>query len=213
MRTPPENSRAFSLLTLLLLLASQSACSGTQRNGYRTLPGRATRNTAKDQMLNDKGLRLIEEDQVEEAESKFRAALEHDIYYAPAHNNLGLVLLRSNRHYEAAWEFQYAAKLTPRTAEPRANLGLLYEHIGRLDQATSEYEKALEIDPDNVEAMGHLARAYVKSKRQDAELVGLLEKLLLVSEDSQWDYWARGQLIRLGRSENEKSPPHPELKQ
>lgn len=198
-------------LAALTLSAALFACAPKNHNGYRTLPQNSTRDTLKAQAFNDEGLRLIEEGEFDVAEAKFRAALAHDVYYASAHNNLGLVLLRSNRHYEAAWEFQYAAKLAPRTAEPRGNLGILYENIGRLDQAISEYEQALQIDPDSVETMGHLARAYVKTGQKKAELAKLLDDLLLLSDDGQWDFWVRGQLIRLGRSKNEKASPRPEL--
>jgi len=43
--------------------------------------------------------------------------VEHDSYYAPAHNNLGLTLLQSQRHYEAACQFDYAAKPMPHALE------------------------------------------------------------------------------------------------
>jgi Flp pilus assembly protein TadD len=152
-------------------------------------------------------LALIKTQDLQGAEEKFREALEHDLYYAPAHNNLGLVLLQTERYYESAWEFDYAAKLAPESPEPRQNLGLLYENLGHVDQAAETYEAALEIDPDNVVAMRHLARAYVKNDRKDDLLKRLLEKLLMIPSDHQWDVWIRGQLVRLGRGDEGQEQP------
>jgi len=141
-----------------------------------------------------------------DAELHFREALEHDLYYAPAHNNLGLALLQTGRCYEAAWEFEYAAKLAPYSPEPRANLGLLYENTGRTDRAVSEYDSALAIDPSHVTAMRHLARVYVKTGHTGPRLKTVLEKLFQSPGDVEWDRWVRSQLIRLGRAEKSDEP-------
>jgi Flp pilus assembly protein TadD len=184
------------------LLLCVCACQSSNRGlSYRTGSGSDGRDAHAAQRLNEEGLRLIEQSDHERAEERFRRAIEADIYYPAAHNNLGLACLKAGRHYEAAWEFQYAAKLSPKSSEPRSNLGTLYEHIGRMDLAVDEYEAALEIDPSHMEAMRHLARAYIKTDQNRANARSLLERLLLVSDDEQWDSWARGQLIRLGRVE------------
>jgi len=153
------------------------------------------------QTLNEEGLRAVDEGNLTRAEEKFRAALTHDLYSPAAHNNLGLVLLETGKYYEAAWEFDYAAQLLPRATAPRQNLALLYENLGRLDRAIEGYEGVLEIDPDNLTAMRHLARAYVKADRKDDKPKRLLEKLLGIPADRQWDAWIRGQLVRLDRAE------------
>ena len=192
------------LTTAVMLLGG---CASTNRGrAYQSAIAAAQRNALEAQKLNDQGLRLLEKGKLEDAEQKFRDAVSSDLYYVPAHNNLGTVLLQRNKHYEAAWEFHCAAKLMPHASEPRANLGLLYESLGRLDRAIEEYEATLEIDPANITAMRHLARAYVKVERKDSRLKSLLEKLLAIPDGGQWDYWVRGQLIRLGRSDEAPSP-------
>jgi len=187
-----------------LALWTVSGCAGSGRSHYQTLPSGGKGNTEAAQRLNEQGLTLVEESEYEEAEQKFREALGHDIYCAAAHNNLGLVLLQTNRHYEAAWEFEYAAKLVPHAAEPRENLGLLYEAIGRLDKAVEQYESAVDVDPNSVRATRYLARVLVKSDRRDDRLRAALEKILIMKPDGQWDDWARGQLVRLGRTADER---------
>jgi len=184
-------------------------CSAKQRGpSYQTVSQPPYQDSIAAQRLNDQGLAFVRKGDVKDAERKFREALEKDLYYAPAHNNLGLTLLESQRHYEAAWEFDYAAKLMPHAPEPRQNLGLVYESLGHLDEAITEYENALRIDPQNAVAMRHLARTCVKADQKGEKLKSVLEKLLLVSSDQQWDVWVRGQLIRLGRADTETQPLH-----
>jgi Flp pilus assembly protein TadD len=183
-------------------MACVAGCAARQPGGhYQTLASDQPRDTNIAELRNADGLRQIENGQLEKAEASFREAIEHDLYYSSAHNNLGLVYLKTGRHYDAAWEFNYAARLAPRSPEPRANLGLLFEKLGRVDEAIGTYQEALNIDPADMTTMRHLARAYVKTNRKDKSLKEILEKLLLMPNDKQWDEWLRGQLIRVGRIE------------
>jgi len=153
--------------------------------------------------LNEDGLHCIEKGDFDAAEKRFREALDFDLYCVAAHNNLGVTMLRKERWYEAAWEFNHATKLDPQAVEPRGNLGLLYENLARLEQAITQYEAALNLDPQNFVTMRHLARAYIKEGRNDQKIRTMLEQVLSGPADKQWDSWARGQLIRLGRIEEE----------
>lgn len=186
---------------MLVIIVAASCRSADKSARYQTIPQVPGQCPEQARAANDEGLHAIEEGDFAAAERKFREAIEHDLYYAPAHNNLGLTLLRSRRYYEAAWEFEYAAKLTPHAVEPRANLGLVYEGVGQLDRAVTEYEKAAEIDAHDASVMRHLARAYVKANRKDEGLKKLLDRLVLTPGNEQWDQWVRGQLIRVGRVE------------
>jgi tetratricopeptide (TPR) repeat protein len=86
---------------------------------------------------------------------------------------------------------------------------LAYENAGRLSQAIDEYESALQLQTDHAVAMRHLARAYVKTGRTDDRLTRLLERLLLSPGDPQWDRWARGQLVRIGRATDQGAADAP----
>lgn len=192
-----------SRLTFVGLVIAVSPVTGCVSSGprYDTAHHHPPRNSQLARTLNAEGLELVGISNLEIAKDKFQEAIEADLYYAPAHNNLGLVFMQLENYYEAAWEFQCAAKMMPHAPEPRTNLGLLYENLGRLDPAISEYETALKIDPANIVAMRHASRAYVKTGETDDKLKDALEKLLSIPDSGQWDYWARGQLIRLGRDE------------
>ncbi|MCP4589427.1 MAG: tetratricopeptide repeat protein [bacterium] len=183
----------------LAVCAVTAGCEvGTRRAGYETLSEPQARNALLAQQLNDRGLVHVEQGDWESAEQTFREALEADLFYPAAHNNLALCLVHEKRFYEASWEFTWASKLAPHSAEPRNNLGLVLEQVGRLDQARDCYEQALGIDPDNIEVMGHLARVYVKSGEEDGKLHELLEELALGGNEQGWDVWARSQLLRIG---------------
>lgn len=182
---------------LVLVVLAGCAQAGTGP-GYETLPQSAHRDSLTAQRFNAQGLKAVEATDLETASEAFRRALEADLWYAPAHNNLGLTLLHEGRAYEAAWEFHYAAKLMPGSVSATNNLGLVMERVGRLDEAIELYHDALKISPENIEVMGHLARAYVKAGHQDRSLEDLLKELTLRGSDG-WDLWARQHLIRLGR--------------
>ncbi len=181
--------------TLVVAVVSAAGCvTSPPTSTYETLPQGVYRDCLTAQKFNSEGLAAIEEDDLDAAAEAFRRALEADLWYAPAHNNLGLTLLKQGQAYPAAWEFHYAAKLMPHSACPLNNLGLVMERVGRLDEAIGFYTESLELSPDNIEVMGHLARAYVKSDRKDAEARHLLEALAYRGTEG-WDLWAREQLI------------------
>lgn len=175
-------------------------CQSTSKR-YETVPRPVHRDRAKSEQANARGLKLVEAGRTADAEEDFRAALEHDIYNAAAHNNLGLVLMEAGKHYEAAWEFQYAARLVPNAPEPRENLGLLYETLGRFDTAVEAYDDALRVAPNSARAMRYKGRVLAKSGADDKTLIVTLKDILNLPPDRRWDEWARGELVRLERPE------------
>lgn len=176
-----------------------AGCRSTKSPNYQTAAPGGNRDSVTAQKLNDEGLAQTAKGDWDEAARLFRCALDKDLYYSPAHNNLGLALMNAGQYYEAAWEFEAAAKLAPTAVEPRVNLGRLYEATGRMDAAIGQYESAAQLAPQDGATMRHLARAYIKSGKKDDRLKDALEKILLTQGEPQWDAWARGQLIRLGR--------------
>lgn len=192
--------RSILISASFCLTAAFGCASSTSPSAYESFSDRRYRNSLRAQELNEQGLSCVRAGDYAKAEEYFRKALEADLFYAPAHNNLGLTLLQAQppKPYESAWEFQYAAKLTPHSAEPRNNLGLVFEHVGRLEDAEKWYAEALEIEPQNIEVMGHLARVYVKANKKSAKLKDLLAELAYRGEGG-WDQWATEQLLKAER--------------
>lgn len=133
-----------------------------------------------------------------EAERLLKAALDADVTFGPAHNNLGTIYYRSGRLYLAAWEFQYAGKLMPDRPEPRNNLGLVLEDAGKLDEAVKAYDDAVNLAPNGAEFLGNAARARVRRGDGGAEVEGLLDRLVLHDSRPEWVGWARERLAVMG---------------
>jgi Flp pilus assembly protein TadD len=194
-----RNTYAVVLLALSVLAPAGCHTGDVQTpSRYDTLPDQPHRDTETARKLSAEALDLIAAGELDRAEEKLKAALEADLFFGPAHNNLGTVYYRQEQYYRAAWEYQYAAKLMPHQAEPRNNLGMVYEAVGRLDEAAGSYAEALELEPEAVEITANLARVYVRQNRKDAETRKLLEDVVLKDDRPQWVSWARERLATMG---------------
>src|SRR5882762_8985015 len=162
----------------ILVVAFLAGCQSHPRTSERSF------DTELAKKENDHALHLLDEGKLEEAESHLKRALEVDVMYGPAHNNMGLVYYHQGKLYPAAWEFQSAIKLMPYQPEPRNNLGLVFE-------------KARQLEPDNPEYLGNLARARVRRGDRDIETKKLLEELVMKDSRPQWSQWARVNLLRM----------------
>lgn len=117
---------------------STGCATNAPRASFETSRVRTTQNAQAARDANERGLAFVEVEQFDQAEHAFREALQHDIRYAPAHNNLGLVLLTQGKVYDAAVEFRMASKLDPSATQPLANLARLYERIGWTKEAQAQ---------------------------------------------------------------------------
>ena len=208
----PTPHKTFSAAVLIGALTIASACT-TQpdrqgNTGYRTIPTAPGRDVDRARELTNLGVAMLRGaeanfagggDKIDyleglsRAEQNFRGALEADIMYGPAHNNLGRIFYLQEHYYEAAWEFQYASQLMPHRPIPRNNMGLVFEATGRLDKAEEHYALALDAEPDNPEFLGNLARAKVRQGEQSAQLLDLLQQIVLKDHRPQWRDWAQEQ--------------------
>lgn len=157
------------------------------------------RDTATARRLHTEALNHIDAGEYRQAEAKLRDALDADITFAPAHNNLGKLLFDKGELYQAAWEFQYAIKLIPYQPEPRNNLGMVLEHAGKLDEAIDHYRNALQMQPDNPQLIGNLARAKHQRGDKDNEQRDLLEQLILKDTRTRWRNWAQQEVHKLAQ--------------
>jgi len=201
-------------MTAMIALAAVPFLAGCQWHrstspmaaSYETLPKEPHRDTEAAKQHYDRGVQLLKDDQLDQAEKAFQAALSADLFFGPAHNNLGTVYLRRQKYYLAAWEFQYAEKLMPHQAEPRNNLGLVYEAVGKLDDAARSYEQALDLEPENPRIAGNLARVYVRSNRADDKTRKLLEAVVMKDTRPEWIAWARERLALMGKPRPATAP-------
>lgn len=165
--------------------------------------GRASHDAVTDaKALNAEALELANLDQLDKAEKKFRQALEIDVSYGPAHNNLGQIYLKRHQLYLAAWEFESAMSLMPSRVEPIVNMGLVFETAGDLNLAASYYEQAAALHPEHSQAIGNLVRVYVKQDQATELVRPLLQKVVLLDNRGVWVKWAKTLLATRFRANN-----------
>jgi len=185
---------------------------------YQTVTADPRRNTDLASQLNAKGLEELAERDYAKAEKLFKEALQADMFFGPAHNNLGIAYYEQQKFYLAAWEFDYARKLMPNKPDPKHNLGMVMEAVGKLDEAAAHYEDALALAPDDPDTIANLARTlarrdmnYSTSRSGDRNVTGnadrasdrdrlreLLHEIILKDTRPEWITWAKDHLAILG---------------
>lgn len=187
----------FTAIVPVLAAAVLAGCvSGPSRDPYSPR-AEANRDTQRATALNAQAVLSIDKGDpasLRRAEEILREALEADLYYGPAHNNLGIVFLAQGKLYEAAGEFEWARKLMPGHPDPRVNLALTLETAGRRKDAIDAYLAAIEVYPDHIAAVQGLARISIKSGLRDERTDAWLSEIALRGEDEQWREWARSEL-------------------
>ncbi len=196
-------------IALLLALSALPAAGCARKtpdagSRYVTAPADPNRNTSAARGLNARGVTLLKEGKPVEAARELKAALEADLLFGPAHNNLGTAYYRLQEYYRAAWEFQYAAKLMPNKPEPKNNLGRVMEAVGRLTDAARHYEQALVMAEDSAEFAGNLARCRIRLGQRDEKTRDLLQQIALKDTRQDWVTWARLELVKM-----KSTPPEP----
>ncbi len=189
MRPTMKTSLCFFMFTLAFL-------AGCQDSNHLVVATPSGPNTALARQLNDEAYGLIKHEKFHEAEPLLHKAIEADVMFGPARNNLGLVYFNQDKLYPAAWEFQNASKLMPYQPEPKNNLGLVMERAGKNIQAGEAYEAARKMEPDNPMYIGNLARVKIRTGDRSEETKALLQELVFKDSRPQWRDWAKMELVR-----------------
>jgi Flp pilus assembly protein TadD len=192
--TSPVRAVMVGVAFLLAGCAGASKPASPPGSGYQTVAAPPRRDSDNARALNTQAFDAIGKGDYTEAEKLLKRALEADILFGPAHNNLGKVYFHQHKLYLAAWEFQYANKLMPNQPEPLNNLGLVFEAAGNIEQAVTCYTKAMGDEPDNPQFIGNLARAEVRRGDTGAAVDDLLRKLIQRDTRPEWVNWARERL-------------------
>jgi tetratricopeptide (TPR) repeat protein len=107
--------------------------------------------------------------QLEEAASKYRKALEHDPYLVAAIINLANIHYSHDELAEAQALYERAIGLEADFFEAHFNLGNIYHDLGRFSEAQACYREALRLNPFYADAHFYLAVTFEKmGQSQDA---------------------------------------------
>jgi tetratricopeptide (TPR) repeat protein len=207
-----SNRPCILALVVLLMVGATAGGGGGCRSSAKSdiIVADGKRDTERARKEHEHAFELIRDHKYDEAERACKRALQADIMFGPAHNNLGLVYYYQNKWYAAAWEFQNAVKLMPYQPEPRNNLGLVFERAGKIESAAEAYGKAHEIQPDNPEFLGNLARASVRMGQHDVETRSLLEEVVMKDDRPEWRDWATLTLLRMKDGTPASTAPSPQ---
>lgn len=102
---------------------------------------------AEARMHYDRALKLIDEQQADEAISELKAAIKIHPSYGKALNDLGVLFLKLNRLDEAADSLKAATKIDDRFHVARLNLGIVLNRQQKYEQAASVLNALYRVAP------------------------------------------------------------------
>jgi tetratricopeptide (TPR) repeat protein len=134
---------------------------------------------------NERGLRLLHDGRLDEAEREFQAALRQIPKYGFTHVYLGMTYAKRGDTERAIHAFNTALLFRPRFAEARVRLGMTYEQQGQPDLALAEYERALGDDPATISALVRSAGLFAARGRWEEAVSRYRRVLAIDSRDDE----------------------------
>lgn len=116
------------------------------------------------------GIEFYKAGDYDNAERKYRKALELNPKSVKAHKNLGYILLDKGMHKEGMVHMSEVIKLDPNRADAHYNLGLAMLRQGKPDEAIAYFSKTVQLEPDSsdyVDAHYNLGVASARHERFD----------------------------------------------
>lgn len=119
----------------------------------------------------NQGLRLLEAQQISQAEEQFLAAVEATPKNAEAWNQLGIIAFERGDLEEAKIRFESAAKQNPLHPAYRRNSALVFAEQKEYDVALQLLNNAIELDPFDADTYLALAKvAWLNGKPDQAAM-------------------------------------------
>jgi len=112
-----------------------------------------------------KGLRLSQVNDWQEAAGEFQKSIDLDPQYALAHANLGVALSQTGKHKDALLEFDEALRQGYDHAFLRYNRGVSFTRLRLLEEAEAEFQMALKKDTRMSKARYDLGILYLLQNR------------------------------------------------
>ncbi len=144
----------------------------------------------------NRGVELMEQDRLAQAEDRFRLALETWPGMPSASYNLALVLSRRGRHSEAVEILDGIIAIDPSSPDFLFARGHAQFSMTRFAEAADSFRDVLKLDPRHKRAAFSLARCLQEDGRP-AEAIAAWEAYLELDETSSWADTARRNLKNL----------------
>jgi len=121
-------------------------------------------------IMNNLGLALAEEGQLDAAIQEYQEAVRIEPNVADLRNNLGIALAEKGQLDAAIREYREALRISANYTDAHNNLGLALAGKGDLDGAIWEYREALRTSPNDMRAHNNLGLALAEKGQLDAAI-------------------------------------------
>ena len=141
---------------------------------------------------NNLGFLLLRQGELDEAISRFQAALNirsrniethYNLGAALIHNNLGNAFARKGLLDQALAHYEEAIKLRPDYADAYYNFGSILFQEGRTNDAIAQWQKALAIQPEDAVVHTSLGNAFLKEGLAKEAIVEYQHALRIAPQD------------------------------
>lgn len=123
----------------------------------------------------DEAIGLADQGKLQEAEERYRKAIELDPGYCDAMDNMGQLLRRQGRMEEAVSWYKRSIEIAPDNFVAIQLLAVAYKIQANYEKAIAEFERLIEVVPDDPEGYYGLGTSYL-DLQQPAQAIGYLEK-------------------------------------
>lgn len=144
--------------------------AGNYHGAAELLETATARDPHNSSAFNDLGRAYLAMNQLPQAVTALRKAIDANPDDPYAYNNLGLALMRQKKFDEAVSAFQKQLELNPDDRFVHPNLATLYLQTKEYEKAAAEYEIASKAAPDNAFLISNLGYAYAQSKQPEKAL-------------------------------------------
>jgi tetratricopeptide (TPR) repeat protein/SAM-dependent methyltransferase len=152
--------------------------------------------------LIQKGMKLHQDGQLQEAAAIYRRVLQINPDHADANHLLGVLVSRLGSPLEAVDLISKAIGIAPKQPIYHNNLGNVLRDLGRSDAALASYGRALALKPDYAGAHYNLGKVLRELGRLD-DALACYTKALAIQPDNPGLHNNLGNLLRdLGRSDD-----------
>ena len=148
---------------------------------------------------NAAGAALLAEGHLDDAEARFRLALEYQPRFPEPRANLGTVAMARGQLEEAEAHLRGAIELNEDFAEAWSNLGIVLEGLGREGEAEEAYEEALAARPGLPNPRRNLAALMIRQSRFEPARAHLMRLVQVTPEDAIAQALLAYVEVRLGR--------------
>lgn len=125
--------------------------------------------TARAVEHNNRGAKLLDQGQFEQAEQELKTAVELSPDYAEAYSNLGILFKKRNNLDRAMEYFQKAAGINPDYASAFNHIAAVHIARGEFDLAVKAADRAIKKEPTFAEAIYNKGLAYFLKGQQETK--------------------------------------------